>query len=119
MPRHDRFRERHGRGVAAGGADHDMGVEPRPAGAPRTLGHERHRETALFERAPELLGPHALLGRLDELLGDEIGEEPGDGIREERAELAHRSPSPRAMIPRSTSRVPPRSENDGATCVMY
>src|SRR5207249_8315634 len=68
---------------------------------------------------PELVGPHALFRRLDGFLGDEIGEEPRDGVGEERAHFHHRRPSPRARMPRKTSRVPPRSENEGATCVMY
>src|SRR5205814_4139047 len=98
----------------------DVGVEPRAAGAAGLFGDERQRETALLERAPELVGPRALLGGLDQLLGGQVGEEARDGVGEQRAEIAraHRSPRPRAMMPRRISRVPPRSENDGAVCVM-
>ena len=95
-----------------------MGVEPRAAGAAGLFSDERQRETALLERAPELDGPRALLRGLDQLLGGQVGEEPRDSIREQGPQFCHRSPNPRAMIPLSTSLVPPRSENDGATCVM-
>jgi hypothetical protein len=33
--------------------------------------------------------------------------------------LTHRRPKPRAMIPRRISRVPPRSENAGATLIEW
>jgi len=45
-----------------------------------------------------------------------FAEEAADGLLEHAAQLAHRRPSPRAMMPRRISRVPPRSEYDGAFC---
>ena len=83
----DRLGERHRGRVAAGGAHDDVGVEPRAAGAAGLFGDERQRETALLERAPELVGPRALLGGLDQLLGREIGEQPRDGVGKQRAEV--------------------------------
>ena len=113
--RHDRLGQGDRGGVTSGRAHDDVGVAPGAAGAAARLRHEGQREPALFERAPELVRPAALLRRLDQLLGGEIGEEPADSVGEEGPEV-HRSPSPRAMMPRSTSRVPPRRENDGARC---
>src|SRR2546426_1119495 len=69
--------------MPAGGADDDVGVEPRAAGAAGVLGDERQREAPLFQRAPELVGPRALLGGLDQLLGGQVGEEPRDGVAEQ------------------------------------
>jgi len=83
----DGFRDRHRRGVATGGADDNVRVEPGAARTARVLGDERQRETAFFERAPELVGPRALLGGLDQLLGREIGEQPRDGVGKQRAEI--------------------------------
>src|SRR5439155_964323 len=87
----DRLGERHRGRVAAGGAHNDVGVEPRAAGAAGLFGDERQRETALLERAPELVGPRALLGGLDQLLGGQVREEPRDGIAEQGTQVrAHR-----------------------------
>ena len=72
---------------AAGGADDHVRVGPDAARATGRLRHERPREAAFLERAPELVGPGALLGGLDRLLGDEVAEEPGDRVGEERAQL--------------------------------
>src|SRR5207245_2484450 len=88
-PSYDRLHQRHRRGVLAGRADDRVGVAPVAAGAAARLRHQRQREAALFERGPQLVGPGALLGRLDQLLGDEVVEEPGDRVGEQRAELAH------------------------------
>ncbi len=48
---------------------------------------------------------------------DGSAEQTVDLLAQEGVELAHRRPSPRAMMPRSTSRVPPRRLNDGAAWV--
>ena len=44
-------------------------------------------------------------------------EEFGDAFVEDFLQFVHRTPRPRAMMPRRISSVPPRSENDGASCV--
>ena len=87
--RDDRLRQRHRRLMPAGGSNDDVGVEPGAAGAAGVLGDERQREAALFQRAPELVGPGALLGGFDQLLGGEVGEEPGDGVAEQGTQFRH------------------------------
>src|SRR5690606_30873575 len=95
----------------------------------------RRCETGVLHCPPEPLRP---LAALDGLVGrgvDVVAEHALDAapdLRADRAVVAlcaagvapwrsivrrHRHPSPRATMPRRISRVPPRSENDGAARV--
>src|SRR5207247_9358397 len=87
--RDERLRQLHRRLMPDGVSNDDVGVEPGAAGAAGVLGDERQREAALFQRAPELVGPGALLGGFDQLLGGEVGEEPGDGVAEQGKQFRH------------------------------
>src|SRR5207244_10660699 len=113
----DRLGERQRDRVAAGRAHDDVGITPRAAGAALRFGEQRQRQAILLDRLPEAVGPLALLGGLEDVFRHEIGEETCDNVTEDGPQLVHRSPSPLAMMPRRISRVPPRSENDGARCM--
>ena len=57
-----------------------------------------------------------LLRLLPHLRRHAFAQQPLGQVADHRCQLVHRSPNPRAMIPRSTSRVPPRREKQGANC---
>lgn len=92
-------------------------------------------EARVDDGLPEVHGPLAALGRSVRGSVDVLAEEPFDAALDLRARcvvlavrrvrrparwfasIGHRSPSPRATMPRRISRVPPRSENEGAARV--
>src|SRR5207244_6712632 len=112
----DRLGQRQRDRVTPSGAHHYIGVGPRPAGAALRFRNDRQGQAVLLDRPPQGLRPLALLRGLDEVLGHAVREQTRDDVAEDRPQLVHRRPSPRAMMPRRISRVPPRSENDGARC---
>jgi hypothetical protein len=75
-------RERH-RMTAGGARDHER-VAPASAGTPLGLGDERQGQPVLLDRLPEGLGPGARLGGFEEILRDEVGEEPRDDVAQDR-----------------------------------
>jgi hypothetical protein len=54
-----------------------------------------------------------LISLVPQLAGDTIREETVHRFTQNISCLAHRNPSPRAMMPRKISRVPPRMVKDG------
>src|SRR5205823_4773452 len=84
-----------------------------PRAAP-CLGHERIDEARLDEVAPERIGPLAAFDPAHGLGRAAVGQQLPKGVSEFVVhDGSYRRPRPRAIIPRNTSRVPPRSENAG------
>ena len=77
------------------------------AGAALLLRHQREIEAAVFDRLPELLWKAAGFGGVDHVLGDGGLEDRPRRGDQQVADLAHRRPNPRAMMPRRISVVPP------------
>ena len=131
-------RQRGGTAFFTGGAkrrpNHDLGQVPRGGVAPACLGnHKRVRPSAaiasLFLRNHYRVQTHLARQRHEPLaavamrfvkhVGRKVlGEHALHCFHQQRVGAHHRSPSPRAMIPRKISPLPPRRENDGARSVV-
>src|SRR3546814_12493400 len=86
------------------------------AGTARTFGHERIEKAVLFELIPQCRMAFAPLDRAHRRGRTSSVDHSGKGRGE--IHVGHqRSPIPRAIMPRKISRVPPRNEKLGATCV--
>ncbi len=109
--------QRRGGGELAGGVHDDEHLVPARAHAALVLGRERKGQAVLFQRGPERVREAAVLRPDQAVARDEIAEQPGHGLPQDVFLFAHRRPSPRAMMPRTTSRVPPRSEKETDACV--
>ena len=105
--RDHRVGERRRRRRRAGDAQDRRRVGEAHAGAAAVLGHQREVEPVVLDRLPQMLWEAAGLDRVDHVLGDRGLEDRARRGDQEIADLAHRSPSPRAMMPRRISVVPP------------
>ena len=113
--REHRLRDRQRHRVAAFDDEQRERVGQAQARAAGRLGHQRVEETRRArarDHSATAAPPRSIARTRRRRAG--VGEQ----ALERLGELVHRSPSPRAIRPRSTSRVPPRSENVGANCVM-
>ena len=102
-----RVGQRRRRRRSAGDAQDRRRVGEAHAGAAAILRHQRRIEPVVLDRLPQLLWESAFLDRVDHVLGDRGLEDRARGGDQQIADLAHRSPNPRAMIPRRISVVPP------------
>src|SRR5690554_8039348 len=100
------------------GRTHDnKKVSPAGLGTAHFLRRSGKRNAVFLERSPKIGWPHVLFGRADIFRRSDITQQT---LYSRLKKFSHyRSPSPRAMIPRRISRVPPRSEKEGAIWVRY
>ncbi|MCY1544657.1 hypothetical protein D9M68_805560 [compost metagenome] len=119
------FGQRHGHDEVAAQFDECKGVAERQAGTAFGLGQQRVRKAGGFDGLPQRRGRGVAFASFNVahgLQGASVGQHAAQGVD---VDVVHRllslwcqrRPRPRAIIPRRMSRVPPRSENDGATCV--
>ena len=109
-----------GRGIAqrAQRLDRRSPFSERRPGAALRFGQQEFRQAEGGHRLPMIVGPGERpagrpvigVGVRRQRLPDGIGKRRTGGIA---VPPAHRSPSPRAMMPRTTSRAPPRKVKDG------
>ena len=89
----------------------------RDAGSARFLRDQRIKEAGSGKRAPDRLPVQASFGDTNGLRRHSAGNDAAKGIGEVCGFFLHRRPSPRAIMPRNISRVPPRSENTWFSCM--
>ena len=79
-------------------------------------GHQQVQIARGFEPRPQSGNVEAALHFAHDGRAADALQQPFEGFNEQR--VHQRKPSPRAITPRRISRVPPRSENDGAASVV-
>jgi hypothetical protein len=99
------------------GAQHLEAMAPGLAQAACGLAGQHPRVAALDHAPPQRGVDFARLGALAQAAVHVVGKQPADAAGDELGVAVHRSPRPRAMMPRRISRVPPRSENEGTASV--
>ena len=105
--RHDQRGQVDAERVVSRKAEHGQRVEPIAAEAALSLGNKQQGKPQFIDpRAVDFLG----------CVGTEFGEQGVGHFGQHAPAFIHRSPSPRAMMPFTISRVPPRSEKLGLTC---
>src|SRR5512143_2128842 len=93
-------------------------VAPGLAGAAVALVGQRQGETGVDAELPQAVVERTGLDALAHALVDLAAEQALHRVLDQRIVAGgHRRSSPFAMMPRRISRVPPRSENDGAASV--
>ena len=113
-PRQQGFREGQRRSVISAAAQREHRILVVQPGAARVLRQCGPVEADLLQRPPQGGRPLARFGGFAQRLRAMLVEDPVDGFQQIVAHVAHRSPSPRAIMPRNISRVPPRMVNPGA-----
>ena len=100
------------------------GVQDRRGGAPGLpapaggFTRQREREAVVDRELPQPVVERAVFDPLARGLVDLLGEQALRALFDRIGIGAHRKSNPLAMMPRRISRVPPRSENDGAASVV-
>ena len=108
------LRQRHRRAVISAAAQRQHRILEIESGAARLFRQRGPIEANLLQRPPQGGRPLARFGGFPHRLRAMLVEDPVDGFQKIIAHFAHRIPSPRAIMPRKISRVPPRMVNPGA-----
>ncbi|MNT24384.1 hypothetical protein D3C72_1598520 [compost metagenome] len=112
---HHRLRQRHRRLGIADLVEQGQRFRPRGLDAAMRLAAENLGHAGVGDGLPQCAGKFTGLDSGQQLAAHLVGQQSLDGFFNHV--VAHRSPSPFAIIPRKISLVPPRSENDGAASV--
>ncbi|MNL29379.1 hypothetical protein D3C87_1510600 [compost metagenome] len=107
---------------------HRTGVEPTRTAAASGFRDQRTGQAIVDDHLPQRVGTVAVIEAFEQFTGDLSGEQTLDAVGDHALHFGrdavvgillihcciHRRPRPPAIMPRRISRVPPRSEKDGA-----